>query len=143
VNKYIDPLGLVWLVPAVLLGALAGCRARTLPGAFTRAAAATFILCCLAFGLLSVFLVSVLGPLHRVNFARMASALATYALPPALLAGAGAFVVVARRRRREGPSPLTPDLDAAARERFNPSSKPGDPGAIPPGDVSVRQDSKG
>jgi hypothetical protein len=136
-GNYIDLLGLVWLVPAVLLGVLAGCRARTLPGAFTGAAAATFFLCCLVFGLLSVFLASRLGPTHRVNLARMASALAICALPPALLAGAWAFVVVVRRRRREG---LPSDLDAAARERCGPSVTPGDPGAIRPAHDSVRKE---
>jgi len=40
----------------------------------------------------------------------------------------------------EGRSPLTPDVEAAARERFNPTAKPGDSGAIRPADEGVREE---
>jgi len=52
----------------------------------------------------------------------------------------GLALLLQARRLPRGHGPIAPDVEAAARKRFNPTAKPGDQGAIRPADDGVRED---
>jgi len=84
-------------------------------------------------------------PWWLAGFAAAVVALIVVAVWRAVAEAAGRATGSDQRRhgQAEGSSPLTPDLEQTARVRFNPSGKPGDPGAVRPADEGVREHGEG
>jgi len=122
-------LCILWAVSAVV-GFLVGCRARSPGRAF---------LCGAATAAVAAWVLA--SAVDRPGW----SDLLPLGWPPGLVAGCAAAAFWARAKRRlepwddNGRSCLTPDVEATARSRFNPSAKQGNQGAIRPADEGVRE----
>jgi len=136
----------VWVL-AVAAGITLGRPAPTPGRAFLHGAVVAFLTANGAGAALACVLG--LAAVNQWPSAPLAFGLAVSAMPPALMGGMLAAVSRSRLARRQhlqegkGLLCLSPDIEQAARARFNPSGKSGDEGAVWPADEGVREEGGG